>query len=395
MQTMIPAHVPEDLVRYFDYADMAGETDIYARFKRLHDGPDIIWTPYYGGHWVVTRHDDMKYILASAKEFSNRHTTLPKQPVQILVSESDGPIHADYRKLLVPYFMPKSVNALEPKVRALTIDLISDLYEQGECEFIDDFALKMPIHIIMSLLDLPLEDKPFFLSVSEAALHSVDMQEKVHAYGQIFQYLGERILPQRKANPGDDMISAIIHGSVDHGRAVTDEEVLGICLALVAGGLDTVPSMLGLMTLFLAQNPEHRKQIVKNPSLVNDAMEELIRRHHLGNFTRVVINDMDYKGLHFKAGDIVMSPTTLAGIDERRYPDPMTVDFKREDKTHIAFGRGSHQCIGSLLARCELRVFLSEWLRRIPDFEIKAGEQPKCQSAAVNHVLHLPIVWPT
>lgn len=392
----IPPNVPAELVRDFDYANMGGENninDIYVNFKKLHDGPDIFWTPRYGGHWVVTRHEDMNNILGNAKEFSNRHTTLPKQPVQILLSESDGAIHADYRRILQPFFLPKAVSALEEKIRNLTIGLIDDIYAKGECEFTSDFALKMPINISMSLLDLPPEDTPFMLSVSQAALNSVDMQQKVQAYGQIFQYLAEKILPARKVNPGADMVSALIHGKVEGGRDMTDNEVLGITLALIAGSLDTVPNMLSFMTMFLAKNPGHRKQLAEDPSLVNEAMEELIRRHHLGNFTRVVINDMDYKGHQFKAGDLVMSPTSLAGIDDRRYPDPMTVDFKREDKKHIAFGRGPHQCIGSLLARSELRTFLTEWMKRIPDFEIKAGEQPRMQSAAVNHVKYLPITW--
>lgn len=391
--TLVPAHVPAELVRDFDYVDLRHENDVYLHYKTLHDGPDIFYTPHYGGHWVVTRHEDMENILSNAKDFSNRHTTLPKQPVQILVSESDGPIHGDYRRLVQPFFSPKAVEALEQQIRALTIDLINDFHAAGECEFTQDFALKMPIHIAMKLLDLPMEDTPFMLSVAQAALHSVDMQKKVEAYGQIFQYLAEKILPERKKNPGNDIISAIIHGKVEGGRATTDDEVLGISLALIAGALDTVPNMLSFMTLFLARNPAHRQQLIEDPSLIPDAMEEMIRRHHLGNFTRVVIRDMDYKGLQFKAGDIVMSPTTLAGIDDRRYPDPMTVDFGRPDKKHLAFGRGPHSCIGVMLARSELRVFLSEWMKRIPHFEIKSGGQPVAKAAAVNHVLYLPLTW--
>ena len=170
---------------------------------------------------------------------------------------------------------------------------------------------------------------------------------------------------------------------------------LGLCAALIAGGLDTVPNMLSFMTLFLARNPAHRQQLIDDPALVPDAVEELIRRHPIGNFVRVVIRDMEYKGLQFKAGEIVMTPTTLAGLDDRRYPDAMTVDFKREDKKHIAFGRGPHQCIGILLARCELRVFLAEWMKRIPHFAIKAGAQPITKAASVNHVLYLPLTWKT
>lgn len=389
----VPEHVPAGLVRDFDYVDMQGETDVFERFKKLHEGPDIFYTPHYGGHWVVTRHQDMDHILFNAKDFSNRHSTIPRQPIRIPLAESDAPIHGDYRKLLQPFFIQNNVNVLEPRIRELTNSLIDGFYATGECEFTQDFALKMPIHITMNLMGLPLEDMSFMLSVSEAILHSVDPRQKAETYGKVFQYLAEKILPQRKANPGDDMISAIVHGRVDGGRATTDEETLGLCAALIAGGLDTVPNMLSFMAMFLARNPAHRQQLNDDPSLVPDAVEELIRRHHIGNFTRVVIRDMEYKGVQFKAGEIVMTPTTLAGIDERRYPDALTVDFKRADKKHIAFGRGPHQCIGLLLARCELRGFLAEWMKRIPHFAIKAGEQPVVAAAAVNHILHLPLTW--
>lgn len=389
----IPTHVPAELVRDFDYVDMQGETDIYARFKKLHEGPDIFYTPHYGGHWVATRYADMDHILFSAKDFSNRHTTIPKQPIRIPLSETDAPLHGDYRAILRPFFTPKAVDALESEIRKLTISLIEGFYKKGECEFTQEFALQMPVRITMSLLDLPLEDTPYMLTVSEAILHSVDLQGKAEAYGKIFQYLAEKIIPERRTNPGNDMISAIVHGRVENGRTLADDEILGLCCALIAGGLDTVPNMSSFIAMFLAENPQHRQQLIDDPDLVEAALEEMTRRHHIGNFTRVVIRDMDYKGVHLKAGDIVMTPTTLAGLDERRYPDPMTVDFNRDDKKNLAFGRGPHQCIGILLARCELRVFLTEWMKRIPHFEIKAGEQPVSKPAAVNHILYLPLTW--
>lgn len=392
-QSLFPGHVPRHLIHDFDYADMQGESDIYARFKKLHEGPDIFFTPRYGGHWVVTRYADMDHILSNDEAFSNRHSTIPRQPIRIPLAESDAPLHRDYRRLLQPFFVGRSIEVLESKIRDLTVSLVQGLRDRGECEFTSDFALKMPIRITMDLLGLPIEDTPHMLSVAEAILHSVDHDVRMAAYGRIFQYLAVEILPKRRTNPGADMISAMLHGTVDGGRPLADEEVLGLCAALIAGGLDTVPNMLGFMTLFLARSPGHRQQLIEEPDLVNDAVEELVRRHHIGNFTRVVIRDMEYSGLRFMAGDIVMTPTTLAGLDERRYPDPLRVDFRRSDKKHLAFGRGPHQCIGIMLARSELRVFLQEWMRHIPHFRIKTGGQPVMASAAVNHILRLPIEW--
>lgn len=392
--TNIPSHIPPELVRDFDYFDMDGESDVFLRYKKLHDGPDIFYTPHYGGHWVVTRFEDMDSILFNAQDFSNRHSTVPKQPIRIPLAESDQPLHGDLRKLVQPFFTQQAVDQLEQDVRERTASLIQGFYEAGGCDFTKDFALIMPIHTVMKLLDLPLEDTPLMVEVADGVLHSTDHDFQVETYGRIFNYLSEKIIPQRKSNPGKDIISTILNGRVENGRALTNEEVLGLCCALIAAGVDTVGNMLSFITMFLARNPDYRRQLIDEPTLIRDAVEELVRRHSTGNFTRVVVHDMNYKGLHFKAGDIVMTPTTLAGIDERRYPDPLTVDFRREDKKHLTFGRGRHQCVGIFLARCELRVFLEEWLKRIPDFQIKQGEQPIVGPAKVNCVRYLPLTWP-
>lgn len=389
----VPAHVPGDLIRDFDYVDIQGEKDVYVRFKRLHQGPDIFFTPRYGGHWVVTRYADMDHILSDDEHFSNRHSTIPRQPIRIPLAESDGQIHRDFRKLLQPFFVGKSIELLETKIRKLTVSLIEGFHGRGQCDFAEEFALKMPIYITMDLLGLPLQDAPHMIKVAEGILHSVDHDVQMETYGKIFQYLAEKIIPERRTHPGSDMISTIVRGTVEGGRPLAEDEILGLCCALIAGGLDTVPNMLSFMILFLARNPGHRQQLIDDPALINDAVEELIRRHHIGNFTRVVIKDMDYKGMPFKAGDIVMTPTTLAGLDEQRYADAMSVDFRRQDKKHLAFGRGPHQCIGIMLARSELRIFLAEWLKRIPQFEITSGDEAVVAAAKVNHVLHLPISW--
>ena len=128
-------------------------------------------------------------------------------------------------------------------------------------------------------------------------------------------------------------------------------------------------------------------------ALIKPAIEELMRRHHIANVSRVVTDDIDYKGVTMKAGDMVLTATTLAGLDERRFPAPFTVDFDRPDKRHLVFGKGVHTCIGAFLARTELNVFLSEWLARIPDFAIAPGEKPIALSGRANAVSYLPLVW--
>jgi cytochrome P450 len=389
----IPAHVPAALVRNFNFFDMGGETDVYRHFQKLHDGPDIFYSPHHGGHWVVTRYADLDHILNKSEDFSSRHQTIPVNPVLVTLIENDAALHNDFRQLLQPFFTPKHVGALEKNATELTCSLIDGFYAKGECEFTQDFALRMPIIIVMNLCELPQKDTPYLIQLSEDMVRSGDPLVQEAAFGRLFQYFSEKIIPPRRANPGKDMISAIIHGKVDGGRATTEPEILSLCALLMAGGLDTVASMLGFIAMFLARNPAHRQQLIDDPKLTGPALEELMRRHHIANVARVVSRDMDYKNVHFKAGDLLLMATSLAGIDEQHYPDAMTVDFKRVNRKHLAFGRGPHQCIGSFLARTELRVFLTEWMKRIPHFEIKAGAQPIAAPGKANRVHYLPLTW--
>jgi cytochrome P450 len=197
---------------------------------------------------------------------------------------------------------------------------------------------------------------------------------------------------QRKAKPGNDAISAIANGTVD-GRPLTDTEIFAMCSVVLFGGLDTVAAMLGLIAKFLAEHPGHRKQLIDEPGLIPAAVEELLRRHHLVNIARVAARDFVYKGIEFKQGDAVLTPTPLAGLDDRVYADPLAVDFHRKGPPNLVFGRGVHQCIGSYLARTELKVFIEEWLKRIPDFHIKPGGKVEMRGGRVHTVAHLPLAW--
>jgi cytochrome P450 len=390
----IPSHVPADLVRDFDYADMRGGTDVYAHFASLHDGPDFFYTTHHGGHWVATRHSDMEAILLDNIAFSSRHQTVPPMPITLTLIEWDGELHAEARRVLSPFFSPKSVSNLEQVARDLTISLIDGFHDRGECDFIQDFALKMPIIIVMSLMGLPDEDTPYLMQISEDIVRSTDPEVQGAAFQRVFDYIANDVMPKRRAAPGSDIFSAILDARIDGGRPFTDAEIISFGAVLIAAGLDTVASTLGFLTSFLAENPDHRRALVADPSLINDALEEMMRRFHIANIARVVAHDMEYKGLTFKAGDRILIPTSAAGIDPQRYSDPFTVDFARGDKRTLQFGRGPHQCIGSFLARTELRVFLQEWLKRIPEFSVKAGETPIAVPGKANCQRYLPLVWP-
>ena len=160
------------------------------------------------------------------------------------------------------------------------------------------------------------------------------------------------------------------------------------------GGLDTVVSSMGFFMNFLARHPDHCAELVAQPELIPEAVEELLRRHGIANFGRSVATDFEYKGLPMRAGDLVLLPAALHNLDERKYVNPMQVDFHRPIKHHVAFGTGIHRCLGAQLARVELRVLLQEWLIRIPTFRLADPQAVVVKSGRINGVSALPLRWP-
>jgi cytochrome P450 len=186
----------------------------------------------------------------------------------------------------------------------------------------------------------------------------------------------------------------MVNARVD-GRDYTPAETFGMMINVIFGGLDTVAASMSFIAKHLAEQPALRRRLVQDPSLAPQAVEEFLRRFGIPNTARIIAHDFDYKGVALKAGEQILLPKVLHGLDERMYPDPLTVDLARPPSRHAAFGDGPHRCVGAGLARMELKVFLQEWLQRIPDFGIKPGERSRSSSGNVNGMMFLPLVWPT
>lgn len=392
----VPPHVPRELVRDFDfYAPPGVEEDVQLAWRRLHEeAPDIFWTPRNGGHWIATRHDDIKEIQTNHMLFSHRHFTLPVDPEQIFVPlplGKDPPEHGPYRKIIMPSFMPKMVDKAEATVRAVARDLVREIAPRGECEFIEEFARKLPIAVFMTIVDLPFEDRETLLPWAEVVVRSGDIVARREAQAKMQDYLSGWI-EQRRQAPGDDLISIVVHSHVGD-RPITMEETFSLLSLILFGGLDTVASMMGFICRFLAMHPEHRRDLIAHPEIRRNAIEELIRRHGVSNTARYITQDCEYKGVRFARGDMIQIPNPLYGLDERLVEEPLKVDFRRKRVPHAAFGNGPHTCPGAVLARREIAVFIDEWLALIPDFAIRPGSVPQMASGLVNGVTKLELVW--
>ena len=176
---------------------------------------------------------------------------------------------------------------------------------------------------------------------------------------------------------------------------MTVQQIVGMVSLVLIGGMDTVVTAMSFAALFLARSPTHRKQLVDNPALIPKAVDELLRRFPIVNQGRCVARDLVYKNVPFKTGDMILLPTTLHGLDERAFPNPLEVNFNRPTPMHSTFGNGPHRCPGSNLGRTEIKVFLEEWLKRIPDFHLQPGEKISMRSGVNGTVYGLPLAWET
>jgi cytochrome P450 len=401
-----PAHVPADLVREFDFPALGGpgRDPIQVATEFAREGPPVFYaaSPDRGNAggashdgWVVSRHDLIREVYQDAETFSSRKNAnfaaLLGEDWDLLPLEKDPPEHGVWRTLMNPLFSPTRVGVVEETIQATTRRLVDDALAKGECEFVKDFAEVFPVHIFLGMFGLPLADAPRFVAWSNGLIHSDRIEDAQAAARAIRDYLVDMI-GKRRAQPTGDVISYLVTSEVE-GRPVSDGEALAMCFLLYAAGLDTVASMLAFIFKHLAEHPDHQQRLRDDPSLIPQAIEEFLRAYPIVVSHRRVTRDTEFHGVQMKAGDWVHLPTMLAGRDETEFPDPDRVDFDRERVTHISFAAGVHRCLGSHLARRELRSALSEWLSRAPPFRIKPGETPVTQSISVFGVHYLPLVW--
>ena len=390
----VPDHVPPELVVDFDYFTFAvREPDMHRAWKRLHEGPPLFWTPHHGGHWVATRAEDLKVMYADYERFTSNHESIPRaQTFLIPPVEFDPPNHAQYRSLIVSAFSPKAIDKLKGLARSLTVDLIEGFRQRGSCEFYSDFALHMPIGIFLSIVDLPDSDRLRMLGWAEQGTRGTDVRQVEAAFAELYAYMDEKF-QERRERPGDDLLSRLCQARID-GKPLTHEEMLGFGLILLNGGLDTVAASLGFIARHLADYPAERRRLIDAPELIPRAVDEIFRRFAITNLARRIVRDIEYRGVRLRAGDVILLPTVLYNLDESVYPRPFELDYERPDSGYqLGFGWGPHRCIGMSLARAEMRVFLEEWLGRIPDFHVPAGGQVEVRTGKVSAVTRLPLAW--
>lgn len=392
-----PAHVPDELVVDFDiYNPPNLQNGFHEAWKTLHaEGvPDIVWTPYNGGHWISTRASVMAEVLSEYETFSSRIILVPKErgeEYHILPTHLSPPEHRPYRALLNAGLAPKRIKAMTPEIEHTVASLVEAVRDRGECCFTTEIAAPYPTRIIMLILGLPPEDGPYLKKYADQIMRPDGTMDVKDAEAKILEYLTPAIA-SRRLNPRDDMISGMVNATVD-GKPLPDGDAFQLCVEVVVAGLDTIVNFMNFVMVYLAEHPEDRKNLCQNPSLIPAAADEFVRRYGLVVVGRYVEKDVTFHGVEMKAGEMIINPTFMPALDDRINPKPMDVDFNRVNVEHTTFGAGPHRCAGAPLARVEIISALKAWLSRIPDFDVKPGAIPSFKAGTVGSMEDLYLVW--
>lgn len=354
-------------------------------FARMRSGPparDDIDIPGRKPTILVTRAKDVEDTLRNPKLFSSQFgegmggigNDRPLIPLQI-----DPPDHKKYRVLLDPYFAPRQMAKHEEAVAALVNQLIDRFIDQGSCEFTSEFAIPLPCTVFLELMGLPLEKLDYFLWIKDGIIRGhgetnfVKQSEARKTAGtECYRYF-EEALDQIAAERTPGLLLDLLEAEID-GERLTREEILDICYLFIIAGLDTVTDSLCCFWSYLAEHPERRRQIAEDPGVIPAAVEELLRwESPVSGVARIVAEDTEISGCPVSAGESLLIFVGAANTDPDSVENAHQVDFDRPVNRHSAFGQGIHRCLGSHLARLELRVAMREWHRRIPEYRIREG----------------------
>jgi cytochrome P450 len=368
--------------------------DPYPYYARLRSMAPAYWADQLGG-WVLTRHADVITILRSPNTSSDRASKSPQQvgPEFQALNEirahsmlnADAPRHTRLRLLVNKAFTPKTVEALAPFILTFVDKGLAAAQARGRMDVMADLAFPLPVTVIAEMLGVPPEDRDRFKKWSDdstAALANVPsnlspevLRKSVAGMEALVAYF-RNIIAQRRAAPRDDLISSLIKAQ-EEGDRLSEAELLANCVLLLNAGHETTTNLIGNGTLALLRHPDQLKWWRDDPSLLPTGVEELLRYDSPVQFTnRILTADMELGGKALRAGQMVLLLLGAANRDPEQFPDPDRVDVGRPDNKHVAFGLGSHFCLGAPLARLEGRLVFEALLQRAPNLRLD-GPPPR------------------
>lgn len=350
------------------------------------------------GYWWITRNEDVRKVGQDWKTFSSAQGYQPNRMEGmpwIYPVEMDPPYQTAWRKVLNPHLSPAVVEGFEQNIRADANTLIDRFVADGKCEFISEFGVLLPgWAFFKNSLGLPVELLGDLLTAIEASLFG-PMLERVDQLKKSFVLLDSYLKQRLTEPPQGDMVDTILKGVIyPDGTECTWDHKLGIAADMTLGGIGTTTYVMGSALHYLAENPAARQQLISHPEMVDNAVEEFIRAFPpVIGVGRSCTRDVEIGGAQMKKGDFALIVYAAASRDPRVVENPDEIDLNRDSVVHSTFGVGPHRCIGSNLARAEVKVTLQEWLKRIPNFSVKGDTKPSYETSQLRQMTSLHLVW--
>lgn len=390
------------------HTDYRPDRPVFGHYQSLNREREE--SPFYwndstrDGFWMVTRYDHVVEALGMHEAFSNRQTNAFDKNMQLklLPQMLDAPEHRKLRAILNPFFSPPAVKRMQELAQERARALIAALKPHKQVDFVTEFAMLYPTEIFLALLGLPTSDGQMFLEWVEAVFDGFfksDPQSQANAASsaaKIMDYFKVAVADREKnpGNPRTDLVTRLLQAHIDD-KPIPREDVLTICLTLMAAGLDTTRSALGYIFHHLARRPEDRRSLMANPDSLLPAIDEFIRLYSLIiQDGRQATRDIDFHGCPIKAGDMLWLGLASANRDPRKFERPDEFIMNRPNiNDHVGFGWGTHRCLGMHLARAELVIALREWHEQIPEYRIAESAPELMERGGQLRLQHLPLVW--
>jgi cytochrome P450 len=351
-------------------------TDPFGVWDEAADNGPLFYSSAGRGFFVAADYDTIKTVLRNTKVWSNLPTTITytKEPIEMHTPpiNMDPPEHTDYRKAIIPLFSPQVLTPLEPRIHAITNKLIDDILDKGSCQFTSDFAAKLPSYFFLEWLGLDSGDRKRMFELAELATFGFANQEERDAIDGEIQGIIRDLYALRRKSPKNDLASALTQVRMN-GEPIREQTLVEIGALCFIAGQETTSTQLSYILWHLARNQHDRQRLVDEPELTMEAIEELTRVYNTGGPAgRIAKEDGELNGVPIEKGDRVF----LARCGADRQMD-REVKLDRKPNRHTAFGLGAHRCLGSHVARIEMKIALEVWHQRVPRYRIQDGFVPE------------------
>lgn len=384
----------------FDHTAAEWAADPFPIWNDLRHHCPIAHTERYGGAWLPTRHADVSAIAYDSAHFSSRSVVVSnrKPPKELAPAgafppiSSDPPFHIEARRPLLPAFSPQRVARYEASTRAYCHSLIDRFEGRSKVDAATEYAQDIPVRVICDMLGFPPEDGDQFRRFIHHVLEGINnpLEERITGFQELFEYLTAQIA-EHVANPRDDLTTFLLESYSDDSEMGLLRAAGSIGLILIAG-IDTTWSAIGSSIWHLASHESDRRRLASEPGLMTTAIEEFLRAYAPVTMARLVAEDIEWNGCPMKEDDWILLSFPAANRDPQQYDRADEVIIDRQDNRHAAFGLGPHRCLGSHLARMELRVAIETWVARIPDFSLDPDSRAQWSSGQIRGPRSLPVV---